>query len=176
MLRYAAPPSCGSKHRATPAAGARKDKLGSRSQHRACSTIPVPLAMRSLQDPLPTSNMLSGPGQYGKGSWRSAFQTSYPRERFEEKNYMQIPQGMLRYAAPLPVLLSFVQLRQRGSQRPVGQNTRLFRASCTTRCAVTARPSLAITARPFAINPVECISHFMAKGRGSLPVSCHGNR
>ncbi len=34
----------------------------------------------------------------GRGSLH--FQTSYPRERFEEKNYMQIPQGMLRYAAP----------------------------------------------------------------------------
>ena len=34
----------------------------------------------------------------GRGSLH--FQTSYPRERFEEKNYRQIPQGMLRYAAP----------------------------------------------------------------------------
>jgi len=33
----------------------------------------------------------------GRGSLH--FQTSYPRERFEEKNYRQIPQGMLRYAS-----------------------------------------------------------------------------
>ena len=86
--------------------------------------------------------------------------------------------GCFAMPRPLPVLLSFVQLRQRGLAKINSGRSKhaLFRDSCTTRYAVTARPSLAVTSRPFAINPVECISHFMAKGRGSLPVSCHGNR
>ncbi len=108
-------PSRGSKFRATPAAGLAKT-----------NPVPVtaPSAMRSLRDPaLPSlgkkpspciqfcghcetlclqkriwSSTISKSMAKGRGSLH--FQTSYPRERFEEKNYRQIPQGMLRYAAP----------------------------------------------------------------------------
>ncbi len=99
MLRYAAPPSCGSKHRATPAAGARKDKL------RPVTTRLVPRFLyHSLCGHCKTlcqrAICFQAPGSMAKGRGSLHFQTSYPRERFEEKNYMQIPQGMLRYAAP----------------------------------------------------------------------------
>ncbi len=63
----------------------------------AVSLYPV---LRSLRDPLPLTRLSTISKSMAKGRGSLHFQTSYPRERFEEKNYRQIPQGMLRYAAP----------------------------------------------------------------------------
>ena len=71
----------------------------------AVSLYPVLRSLRdptlvSLRDPLPLTRLSTISKSMAKGRGSLHFQTSYPRERFEEKNYRQIPQGMLRYAAP----------------------------------------------------------------------------
>ena len=98
-LVYAAPPSRGSKLRATPAAGARKDEPRPVIASSAMRSLRDP-ALQSLRDPLPLGQNDSACQLSAKGRGSLHFQTSYPREHCEEKNYMQIPQGMLRYAAP----------------------------------------------------------------------------
>ncbi len=160
MLRYAAPPSCGSKHRATPAAGARKDKL------RPVTTRLVPRFLyHSLCGHCKTlcqrAICFQAPSSMAKGRGSLHFQTSYPRERFEEKNYRQIPQGMLRYAAPPScVLLSFVQLRQRGSQRRTQAGH--------TPCSAILYHSLCGHCKTLPTSNMLCFPGSMAKGRGSL--------
>ena len=69
----------------------------------------------------------------GRGSLH--FQTSYTRERFEEKNYRQI-------AAPphYGSICVIFCLRGLAKTNPGRSQHALFRASCVTRCAVTARP------------------------------------
>ena len=89
MLRYAAPPSRASKFRATPAAGARKD------EPRPVTTRLVPRFLcHSLCGHCETlcqrAICFQAPSSMAKGRGSLHFQTSYPRERFEEKNYMQI--------------------------------------------------------------------------------------
>ncbi len=87
MLRYAAPPSCGFKLCAAPAWGLARTNPG-RSQHalfRAscvtrCAVTQEPFALYLIKSETVTRQRV--------GSLH--FQTSYPRERFEEKNYRQI--------------------------------------------------------------------------------------
>ncbi len=161
-------PSCGSKHRAAPAAGARKDKL---------RPVTAPSAMRSLRDPLPMSNMLSGPEQYGKGSWQSAFPDQLSRERFEEKNYRQIPQGMLRYATP-PSCGS----KHRAASTAGARKDKLRPVTCSalpgTRCAVAAKP---FANEQYAFRPravwqrvvAVCLSILFSRGLHTLTRKLH---
>ena len=98
-MQIAAPPSRGSKLRAAPAAGALNDKPRPVIASSAMRSLRDP-ALQSLRDPLPLTRLSTISKSMAKGRGSLHFQTSYPRERFEEKNYRQIPQGMLRYAAP----------------------------------------------------------------------------
>jgi hypothetical protein len=118
----------------SPAAGARKDKL---------RPVTAPSAMRSLRDPLPMSNMLSGPEQYGKGSWQSAFPDQLSKGTLRRKKLQgRSHKGCFAMPRPLPAVPNIVQLRQRGLAKtnPGRSQHALFRASCVTRCAVAARP------------------------------------
>ena len=120
------------------------------------------------------------PSSMAKGRGSLHFQTSYPRERFEEKNYRQIPQGMLRYAAPPSCGSKHRAAPAAGARkdklRPV--TSALFRASCTTRCAVTARPfaneqyafnSRAVWQRVAAV----CLSILFSRGLHTLTRKLH---
>ena len=99
MLRYAAPPSCKADFPVNHAAAARKDEPRPVIASSAMRSLRDP-ALQSLRDPLPLTRLSTISKSMAKGRGSLHFQTSYPREHFEEKNYRQIPQGMLRYAAP----------------------------------------------------------------------------
>ncbi len=101
----------------SPAAGARKDKL---------RPVTAPSAMRSLRDPLPMSNMLSGPEQYGKGSWQSAFPDQLSKGTLRRKKLQADPtRDASLWHAPFLRFQTSCSFDSGGSQRrtQAGHNT-----------------------------------------------------
>ncbi len=126
----------------------------------AVSLYPV---LRSLRDPLPLTRLSTISKSMAKGRGSLHFQTSYPRERFEEKNYRQIPQGMLRYAAP-PSCGS----KHRAAPAAGALNDKPRPVIASSAMRSLRDPALQSLRDPLPLTRWSAISKSMAKGRGSL--------
>ena len=140
----------------------------------AVSLYPVLRSLRdptlvSLRDPLPLTRLSTISKSMAKGRGSLPFQISYPRERFEEKNYRQIPQGMLRYAEP-PSCGS----KHRATPAAGARKDKPRPVTAPSAMRSLRDPALQSLRDPLPLTRWSAISKSMAKGRGSLPVSCQG--
>jgi len=95
----------------------------------------------------------------GKGSRQSAFLLFiWQKKLIGTDTKADSTSGCFAMPRPLPAVSSFVQLRQWGLAKtnPDRSQHALFRASCVTRCAVTARP--------FAFVPDKRVRLWQGKG------------
>ncbi len=102
---------------------------------------------------------------HGKGSRQSAFLLFiWQKKLIGSDTKADSTSGCFAMPRPLPAVSSFVQLRQRGLAKtnPGRSQHALFRASCVTRCAVTARP--------FAFVPDKRVR--LLQGKGSRQSAC----
>ncbi len=144
--------------------GARKDKL---------RPVTARSAMRSLRDPLPMSNMLSGPEQYGKGSWQSAFPDQLSKGTLRRKKLQADPtrDASLCHAP-------FLRFQTSCSSGSGARKDKLRPVTCALCCAVAAKP---FANEQYAFRPravwqrvaAVCLSILFSRGLHTLTRKLH---
>ncbi len=177
--QIATPPSRGSKHRAAPAAGARKDKLRpvTSTLFRASCTTRCAVTAR----PFANEQYAFRP----RAVWQRVVAVCISRPAIQgnaskKKTTGRSHKGCFAMPRPLPAVPNIVHLRQRGLAKtnPGRSQHALFRASCVTRCAVTAKP---FANEQYAFRPravwqrvaAVCLSILFSRGLHTLTRKLH---